>query len=164
MPKIIILRGNSASGKSTVAKALQQKIGHGTFLVSQDYVRREMLWLQTGLHSQAIDLLENLIEYGFRHCEITILEGILYSVTYDSLFRRIKELFAYDIFAYYFDISFEETLIRHRQRPWANEFDEAEMQKWWRANDFLSNINEKIIIQDSSITETVKRIYNNINE
>jgi len=164
MPKIIILRGNSGSGKSTVAKALQQKIGHGTFLVSQDNVRREMLWLQTGLHNQAVVLLENLIEYGFMHCEITILEGILHAVTYESLFSRIKELFTDNIFAYYFDISFEETLNRHSQKPNANEFGEAELQKWWRANDLLSNIDEKIITQDSSITETVERIYKSINE
>jgi len=164
MPKIVVLRGNSGSGKSTVAKALQHKIGRGTFLVSQDNVRREMLWSQTGQHGQAVSLLQNLVEYGFKNCGITILEGILYSVTYDSLFRRIKELFADNIFAYYFDISFEETLNRHRQRSWANEFGEAEMQKWWVANDLLSNINEKIITQDSSITETVERIYKCINE
>jgi len=159
-----MLRGNSGSGKSTVAKALQHKIGRGTFLVSQDYVRREMLWLQTGQHDQAVVLLQNLVEYGFRHCEITILDGILTAATYDSLFKRIKELFADNIFAYYFNIPFEETLNRHSQKPNANEFGEAEMQKWWVTNDFLRNIDEKIITQDSSITQTVERIYKCINE
>jgi len=164
MPKIVILRGNSGSGKSTVAKALQQKIGRGTFLLSQDYVRREMLLLRDRPNNQAIDLLENLIEYGFRHCEVTILDGILYTEIYESLFWRIKELFADNIFAYYFDIPFEETLNRHSQKPNANEFGEVELRNWWRANDFLTNINEKIITQDSSITQTVERIYKSINE
>ena len=164
MPKIIILRGNSGSGKSTVAKALQQKIGHGTFLVSQDYVRREMLFLQGKPHNQVISLLENLIEYGSHHCEITILEGILYTEIYESLFRRIKELFADNIFAYYFDIPFEETLYRHSQKPNANEFGEVELRNWWRADDFINIIDEKIITKDASITETVERINMNINE
>lgn len=41
--KLIILRGNSGSGKSTTGKALQRKFGQGTMVISQDVVRREML-------------------------------------------------------------------------------------------------------------------------
>ncbi len=37
--KLIILRGNSGSGKTTTAKALQKKFGHGTMLISQDVVK-----------------------------------------------------------------------------------------------------------------------------
>lgn len=43
MGKLIILRGNSGSGKTTVAKALQKKLGRNTMLISQDEVRRNML-------------------------------------------------------------------------------------------------------------------------
>lgn len=46
MSKLIILRGNSGSGKTTVAKALQKKLGYNTMLISQDEVRRNMLWLK----------------------------------------------------------------------------------------------------------------------
>ncbi|NME84182.1 zeta toxin family protein [Clostridium sp. SM-530-WT-3G] len=35
MPKIIIIRGNSGSGKSTVAKELQRRLGHGTLLIME---------------------------------------------------------------------------------------------------------------------------------
>jgi uridine kinase len=38
--KLIILRGNSGSGKTTTGKALQRKFGHGTMLISQDVGRR----------------------------------------------------------------------------------------------------------------------------
>ncbi|MBM3210138.1 hypothetical protein FJZ39_02255 [Candidatus Saccharibacteria bacterium] len=41
--KLIIIRGNSGSGKSTIAKRLQHKLDYGTMLVSQDVVRREIL-------------------------------------------------------------------------------------------------------------------------
>ena len=44
MSKLILLRGNSGSGKTTVARALQRKFGRNTLLLSQDTVRREMLW------------------------------------------------------------------------------------------------------------------------
>ncbi len=41
--KLIMLRGNSGSGKSTVAKELQKRCGRGILLLSQDAVRREIL-------------------------------------------------------------------------------------------------------------------------
>ena len=34
--KLIILRGNSGSGKTTIAKELQQVFGNNTMLISQD--------------------------------------------------------------------------------------------------------------------------------
>ena len=43
MPKLIILRGNSGSGKTTVAKVLQTRYGRKTMRISQDAVRRDML-------------------------------------------------------------------------------------------------------------------------
>lgn len=43
MPKLIVLRGNSGSGKTTVAKELQKRFGRNTMLISQDVVRRDML-------------------------------------------------------------------------------------------------------------------------
>ena len=109
-PKIIILRGNSGSGKSTVANALQIKIGHETLLISQDNVRREMLWARSGEHKSSVKLLKNLVTFGHNNCKVTILEGILSTVSHAELFEEIVLLFEKQILAYYFDLSFEETL------------------------------------------------------
>ena len=43
MSKLIILRGNSESGKTTIAKKLQNKFGSNTMLISSDMIRLEML-------------------------------------------------------------------------------------------------------------------------
>ncbi|MCH5339689.1 MAG: zeta toxin family protein, partial [Acetatifactor sp.] len=48
MSKLIILRGNSGSGKTSVAKELQRQIGRNTLILPQDTVRREMLWAKDG--------------------------------------------------------------------------------------------------------------------
>lgn len=40
MRKLIILRGNSGSGKTTIAKELQNRFGTNTMLISQDVIRR----------------------------------------------------------------------------------------------------------------------------
>lgn len=42
MAKLIIIRGNSGSGKTTVARALQRRFGDYSMLISQDMVRREI--------------------------------------------------------------------------------------------------------------------------
>ena len=60
MSKIIILRGNSASGKTTIAKALQKERGHGTMLISQDVIRQEMMYVKEGPHNKAIDFYETI--------------------------------------------------------------------------------------------------------
>lgn len=43
LTRLIILRGDAASGKTTTAAALRSELGDRVALISQDYVRREML-------------------------------------------------------------------------------------------------------------------------
>lgn len=162
MPKIIIIRGNSGSGKSTVAKALQRKFGQGTLLIQQDVIRREMLWVNDGADTKAISLLLNLIKYGRDNCDYIILEGILNAKWYKGLFEKIKDEFKTYIYAYYYDLPFEETLIRHKTKPNANEFGEKEMKSWWNEKDYIGFINEKKITKESSIDNTVDMIYKDV--
>ena len=159
--KLIILRGNSGSGKSTVAKELQQKLGRGTLLISQDLVRREMLWVKDGMGTKAMSLLSTLISYGGEHCDYVILEGILNSKWYHNLFEEIKNEFAM-IYAYYYELSFEETLLRHQTKPNKNDFGEVEMKQWWNEKDLIITIPEKIITKDFSLEETVQMIYSDV--
>ncbi len=48
MSKLVIIRGNSGSGKTTVAKALQHKLGHNIMVISQDVIRRDILRVKDG--------------------------------------------------------------------------------------------------------------------
>lgn len=57
MSTLVILRGNSGSGKSSVAKSLQRKLGRNTLVIPQDTVRREMLWAHDGRDTPALPLL-----------------------------------------------------------------------------------------------------------
>jgi len=97
MAKLIILRGNSGSGKTSVSKALQKRFGRNTMVISQDMVRREMLWVKDGANTKALPLLINLLEYGRKNSEITILEGILDSECYRPLFQKAVEEYGKDI-------------------------------------------------------------------
>ena len=143
MSKLIILRGNSGSGKTTVAKALQEKLGYNTMRISQDEVRRNMLWVKDGKDTKALPLMAELLKYGKVHSELTILEGIMYEEWYSPLFKLANELYESNIYAYYFDISFEETLRRHSMRNKSQEFGEEAMRDWWREKDFSSVLDEQ---------------------
>lgn len=104
MKKIIILRGNSGSGKTTVARALQKKFGYNTMMISQDEIRRNILWVKDGVDTKALPLMIELMKYGYEHCDVVILEGIMYDEWYSPLFKTANELYGMDIYAYYFDI------------------------------------------------------------
>lgn len=160
--KIIILRGNSGSGKTSVAKSLQNKFGHGTLLISQDVIRREMLWVKDGIGTKALPLLLELVKYGKDNCDIVILEGILHSNWYRELFTQIKAEFDTQIYAYYYEIPFEETLIRHQSKANCTEFGEEEMKNWWNEKDYIGIISEKIITADLSLDITVDMIFNEV--
>ena len=160
--QLIILRGNSGSGKTTTGKALQRKFGHGTMLISQDVVRREMLFVKDGLNPEASQLLLELALYGKSHCNIVILEGILNSKWYKKLFQNLLDEFNSPVFAYYFDIPFEETLNRHKLKPNSHEFGEKEMREWWNEQDLLDIIPEVCLHKELNLNEIVDIIYQDV--
>lgn len=57
MPAIIIIRGNAASGKTSLAYALQEEMGENTLLLSQDLLRRTMLHAHDGFDTPTIPIL-----------------------------------------------------------------------------------------------------------
>lgn len=164
MSKLIILRGNSGSGKTTVAKELQKKFGRNTMIISQDMVRREILKVNDGPKTEALPLMQELLNYGKKHSAITILEGIMYADWYQPLFECAVREFGDEIYAYYFELPFEETLKRHQARSKCNDFGEEEMRGWWREKDFLGFIKENVITKEEALVDIVERVYKDITE
>ena len=157
MPKLIIIRGNSGSGKTTVSKILQEKFGRNTMLISHDMVRMQILHAKD---AEALPLIMQMLKYGRQNSEITILEGILPAEVYMPLFELAVQEYGKDIFAFYYDLPFEETLQRHATKPNRADFGEQDMRRWWIEKDFINMIPEKIISKDFSISDTVDMIYN----
>lgn len=163
MNRLVILRGNSGSGKTTVAKMLQEKFGPNTMLISHDMVRMQILhvWSAEGVR-KSLPLMIALLRYGRRNSEITILEGILPSEDYKPLFEAALEEYGENIFSYYYDISFEETLRRHQTKPNRDEFGEADMRRWWKEKDFLEIIPQTVLDEDVRLEEAVELIYGQV--
>jgi len=159
MSKLIILRGNSGSGKTTVAWRLQERLGPNTMRISHDMVRMEMLhvWGREGLE-RSLPLMVELLRYGRSHSEYTVMEGILPSKDYAPLFETAVSEYGDNIFAYYYDIPFEETLRRHSTKPNKNEFGEEDMRRWWLEKDFLPMIKETVFREDMTVDRAVEKI------
>ena len=162
MPKLIILRGNSGSGKTTVAKELQNRFGNNTMCISQDVIRRDILKVKDGENTQALPLMKELLIYGNRHSNVVILEGIMYADWYKSLFELAVQLYGTETYAYYFDLPFEETLKRHQTKPNCQDFGEEAMRRWWREKDFSDVLNEVCITAEKDMESIVKDICNAI--
>lgn len=162
MGKLIILRGNSGCGKTTIAKELQRKFGRNTMLISQDVIRRDMLNVKDGETTIALPLMKELLSYGSKYSNIVILEGILHGDWYKSLFELATQLFGARVYAYYFDISFEETLKRHQTKPNCNDFGEREMRRWWCEKDYSNVLNEVCITEERDIDNIITEICNTV--
>lgn len=162
MSKLIILRGNSGSGKTTVVRALQKKFGYNTMMISQDEIRRNILWVKDGVDTKALPLMIELLKYGYEHCDVVILEGIMYDEWYSPLFKLTNELYGLNVYAYYFDIPFEETVRRHNMRNKSQEFGEEAMRKWWREKDFSSVLEEQTITCEIDADSIAERIYSDL--
>lgn len=162
MNKLIILRGNSGSGKSTVARALQRHFGINALMISQDNVSRDMVYALEGGDEYTQALAMHILSYGHENNSITIMDGIFKKHQYEKLLKYARDLYGDEIYAYYFDLPFEETLKRHETRWKVKEFGKEEMKRWWQDRDFLGFISEKIITKELSKEEIVNMIIHDI--
>jgi predicted kinase len=160
--KLIILRGNSGSGKTTTAKSLQNHLGHGTLLVSQDVVRRDMLKVHDRDGNPSIDLIRQIAEYGKGKSEVVIVEGILNKSRYGEMLKDLIQFYNQEAYTYYFDLSFEETVIRHNTRAQKMEFGENSLRAWWNSNDYLGVQGETLFTNDMSQNDVLKQILNQL--
>ena len=91
MAKLVIIRGNSGSGKSSLARKLQTHYGRGTILISQDTVRRDMLKEKVEPGNLSIDLTETLARFGYKHDLLVLVEGFYETDIYVQMLERLKK-------------------------------------------------------------------------
>jgi adenylylsulfate kinase-like enzyme len=156
---LIVLRGNSGSGKTTVARALQRQRGRDQLaVISQDVVRREVLWVNDRAGNPAIGLIDLMARYALDQGFSVVVEGILHPNRYGDMLRRLVEDHDGRSFAYFWDVPFEETLRRHATKPKAAEFGEAEMRDWWYGAAYVDGLTEATIEVEETLDDTIRRI------
>ena len=93
MAQLVIIRGNSGSGKTSLAKKLQNHFGRGTLVISQDLVRRDMLKEKVEPDNLSISLTETIARYGYEHDLLVIVEGFYETDIYGDMLERLRQLF-----------------------------------------------------------------------
>jgi predicted kinase len=153
--RLIVLRGNSGSGKSTVARAVRERYGRGCALVEQDYLRRIVLRELDGDGGIAPALVAQTVRFALDHGYHVVLEGILARARYGSVMSCLFRAHRGRAAVFYFDVTWEETLRRHADRPQATEFSADDMKKWWLPRDLLGVAGERVISEELSQAATV---------
>lgn len=156
---LVILRGNSASGKSTVARRVQRALSRGRVaVVGQDHVRRDLLRERDGDPVETIDLLELIVRRCLERGRIVILEGIFTQATYGPMMQGLLAGHDGPALVYYLDVSLPETLRRHATKPIAGHVGEEEVATWYRADDVLGLPGEVVLGEDLTEDAMVERL------
>src|SRR5687768_15026518 len=119
--RLIVIRGNSGSGKSTIARRLQRGHGRGCALVEQDYLRRIVLRERDLPGGIAPALIEQTVRFALDHGYHAVLEGILFRDKYGAMLTALRAAHQGRTSVFYLDVSLDETLRRHTTRPQAAE-------------------------------------------
>lgn len=158
--KLIVIRGQSGSGKSTIASALQAKAKNPLIVLEQDYfrfmyikefqsdVRRELM----------IDLIQSSAKIILNKGHNVLIEGIFSSPPYKGMFEKIVANHPRNNHFFYFNNSFKETLRRHKTREKAGEFGKVEMKHWYKQTESYGFKFEILIPEESSLEQTLELI------
>lgn len=155
--RLVVLRGNSGSGKSTTARTLRERLGRGTAWVEQDHLRRILLREHDVPGGVNIGLIDLNVRYALDHGYDVVLEGILDAGRYGDMLRKLTSDHRGTTLHYYFDIPFAETVVRHGTRD-LHHVSPDMMRDWYREHDVLPGVEQTVIGPDSTLDETLGRI------
>jgi predicted kinase len=159
-PKLIIIRGNSGSGKSSIAREVRARYGRGCALIEQDYLRRIILKELDGRDAPGIAprFIANAARFALDNGYHVILEGILWTGRYGDALRDLIGGRTGNTYAFYLDIPFDETVRRHATRPQVDDFTPDQMRNWYANHDALGIPGEQVIDESSTFEQTVDLI------
>ncbi|WP_405057156.1 kinase [Kribbella sp. NBC_01505] len=156
--RLVVVRGNSGSGKSSTAQEIRRRLGYGVSWVEQDYVRRTLLREHDRFGQPNVGLIDMIVRYALAHGYHVVLEGILNNRTYGDMLRQLVADHAGVTGAYYFQLPFDETIRRHSTRELSKVVTADQMRDWYRDIDLLGVPGEQVIGIDSTLDQTVDRI------
>lgn len=158
--RLIVIRGNSASGKTRVAHAIRERYGRGIAIVSQDVFRRDILHQKDDPGNPAIGLIDLTARYALDHGYHVIVEGILFSQSHADMLVNLVRDHAGITACFYYDLTFDETVKRHATKPQAAEYGAEMMANWYRKRDLIPELNETILDATLSLDEAVSLMMN----
>ncbi|TFC54074.1 kinase [Cryobacterium sp. TMT2-15-1] len=158
-PVLVVLRGNSGSGKSTVAKGVQERFAAGDCaLLEQDYFRRTVLREGDVAGALNINLMEQAATTCLKRGLVVIIEGILNATRYESMLKQLSHETTGASLFYACDLTLAETSSRHVTRAKSVSFGSAEMKDWYHGWQPLTFVSEARIDSSWAENATIDRI------
>ncbi|PWH05446.1 kinase [Brachybacterium endophyticum] len=162
-PPLVILRGNSASGKSTVARRVQRELPRSEVaVIGQDHVRRELLWERDEGPSETTGLITAMARHCLSIGRITVVEGIFGAERYGEMFQDLLDEHDGPSLVFYLDVSLPETLRRHARKPIADHVSQQEVSSWYREHDLLRVPGEMVLGEELSEDALVRRVLDDL--
>lgn len=170
LTRLIVLRGNSGSGKSTVATLARARLRPGptdpargyyrnnVAVIEQDYIRRTLLGehdRSDGTNIRLIDVAtRTALDAGFD----VIVEGMLFAERYSTMLLNLTYDHRGRTHHWYFDASLTMTLQRHRLRPEGSGISADLLTEWYRVHDLLPEVDQRIVPADWSADQAAAAI------
>lgn len=161
---LIVLRGNSATGKSTLAAALRRALGPSTANIGQDHFRRVVLGEHDVPDADNIGLIAHTIRYCASIGNNVIVEGIFVAAHYRDMLCEVIDAHDGPTHVFYLDASFEETLRRHQARPLGAEVPAEQLREWYVPSDTLGVPAEIVLDATLDLEITLQSIRDKIGE
>lgn len=159
--RLVVIRGNSASGKSSVAQCLRDHYGRGIAIVGQDVIRRHVLREHDTAHGANIALLGRIAREALNAGFHVVLEGILHADRYSHMITSLVRDHRGVSCCYYLDVPLETTLVRHASKTdaaYLAHVTDNHLASWYREMDLLPGGLETVIPAGSTLQDTVARI------
>src|SRR5579859_8160089 len=113
MAKLIIIRGPSGVGKSTVARASMRRTERPTVLVDLDHYRFSFVNPPNYDHDLEYEMSGSNVLIGLRLGFDVIFDGNFTATANDPFLKKLFDIHAEENYIFYLDATLKETLKRH---------------------------------------------------
>lgn len=160
MQKLLVIRGPSGSGKSSVSNEIIKRATRPTLLIGEDKIRKMFNDHKRTGHETARRLAISSVLLGLDNGYDVIYQGILTTKNknFNAQFGDILSTHPHENYFFYLDVGFGETVKRHQSRHKKSQFGPEAMKRWWDYSLPTKHSSEIIIPEDSSLENTIKII------
>jgi len=158
MSKLLVIRGNSGSGKSTIAENIKESSEDAHIVAQDDYVKYTIPNGTVEQEHERKTRIFNAVHKALGSHALVIMEGVFDSRRYREYLDELHRTYSENSTFVYLDVPFEETLLRHQQREKRHEFGQDAMAGWYIAGDALGYESEIHINTETTAKEATLAI------
>jgi predicted kinase len=148
--RLIVIRGNSGSGKSQLAHAIRAARPRGVAIIGHDVLRREILHVRDHPGALSVPFIDMTTRFALDNGLHVVVEGILHSESYGEMLASLCRDHLGITRCYYYNLELPETLRRHRTKKLADEVSEEQVASWYRSEDLVADLAE--VVFDEAIS------------